>query len=439
MMVSILLLSGSRNIMTINKDIKIGVIGLGYVGLPLAIEFGKIFPVVGFDVCKERISELRKGFDKTYESEESDIKSAKFLSYSDNSDDLSECNFYIVTVPTPIDDLNRPDLSPLKNASELIGIVLSKNNIVVYESTVYPGATEEFCVPILEELSKLKFNKDFFVGYSPERINPGDKQHRLQNILKVVSGSNIETAKKIDAVYKKIITAGTYLAESIKVAEASKVIENTQRDINIALMNELAIIFNKLNIDTDAVLKAAGTKWNFLDFKPGLVGGHCIGIDPYYLTYKSQSIGYEPEIILSGRRVNDSMGKYVAINLLKKMKLNNFEIFNSKILIMGLAFKENCPDIRNTKVIDIIKELQDNQCLIDIFDPWVNTKDSYKEYGIHIKEEIISGIYDAIILAVPHQYFIEMGAEHIRSFGNSDCIFYDVKSVFTEDKSDLRL
>ena len=421
------------------KDITIGVIGLGYVGLPLAIEFGKTYKVSGYDTNERRVKELESGIDITKEVDPSQIKSAKHCNFSFTPDDLLDCNFYIVTVPTPIDRNKLPDLNPLRQASETIAANLHKDNIVVYESTVYPGATEEFCVPILEEISGLKFNEDFSVGYSPERINPGDKAHRLTNIIKVISGSNKRATQQIQILYNTIIKAGTYVAENIKVAEAAKVIENTQRDINIALMNELSIIFDKLEIDTDSVLKAAGTKWNFLKFKPGLVGGHCIGVDPYYLTYKSQTLGHEPKVILSGRKINDGMGEHVALKLIDAMNKQEVTIEDSKILIMGFTFKENCPDIRNTKVVDVINKLKTYGCSIDVYDQWADREQSLNEYNIKLESKLEKYSYDAIILSVPHNDFIDMGIEEIKTYGNANCIFFDLKSVFSHKDSDLRL
>ena len=419
--------------------VKIGILGLGYVGLPLAVEFGKKFDVVGFDLNQSRVEDLKKGIDFTLEVDPLELKAAVKLSFSSTLSDLKGCNVYIVTVPTPLDKSNQPDLSPLQSASEMLGRILKKRDVVIYESTVYPGATEEFCVPILETQSGLEFNIDFFAGYSPERINPGDKEHRLPSIMKVTSGSNEKTADFVDSLYNKIITAGTYRAESIKVAEACKVIENTQRDINIALMNELSIIFNRLDIDTMAVLKAASTKWNFLNFTPGLVGGHCIGVDPYYLTHKAQQVGYQPEVILSGRRVNDSMAEHIALSLVKAMIANKKMINGSKVLILGLTFKENCPDIRNTKVADMYTALKTFNIQLDVFDPWVNEVEAYDEYGIELIGTPLNKGYDGIILAVPHNDFIEMGPAKIKMFGNKGGVFYDVKSAFPADCSDIRL
>ena len=421
------------------QDLKLAIIGLGYVGLPLAVEFGKKRTVIGFDINQKRIDELKAGRDGTLETTEDELRDAKFLSYTTNPDDLKGANCFIVTVPTPIDQHKLPDLTPLIKASKTVGKVLKKGDIVIYESTVYPGATEEDCVPVLEKHSGLKFNQDFFCGYSPERINPGDKEHRVTTIKKVTSGSTTEVADLVDELYKEIITAGTHKAESIKVAEAAKVIENTQRDLNIALINELAIIFNKMGIDTEAVLQAAGSKWNFLPFRPGLVGGHCIGVDPYYLTHKSQAIGYNPEIILAGRRVNDGMGAYVVSQLIKAMTNKRIQIQGAKILVMGLTFKENCPDLRNTRVVDIIAELEDYNCEVDVYDPWASPQESQYEYGIKPVEELGASAYDAIILAVAHRQFKNMGALSIRALGKPGAILYDVKHVLTTPESDLRL
>ena len=420
-------------------DLKIAVIGLGYVGLPLAVEFGKKVNTLGFDINEVRINELKSGQDHTLEVSPEELAQAKYLQFSASLDELVASNFYIVTVPTPIDEYNQPDLTPLIKASKSIGKVLKKDDIVVYESTVYPGATEEVCVPILEEVSGLVFNKDFFVGYSPERINPGDKEHRVNNILKITSGSTQRIADYIDDVYRLIIDAGTHKASSIKVAEAAKVIENTQRDVNIALINELALIFNKMGIDTEDVLKAAGTKWNFLPFRPGLVGGHCIGVDPYYLTYKAQAIGYHPEIILAGRRLNDNMASYVATNLVKAMIQKDIKIKDANILILGLTFKENCPDIRNTKVVDIVKELKDYEANVDVYDPWINVTESQHEYGITPVSELVEQKYDAIVLAVAHYQFKELGADNIRKLGKKDVIIYDLKYVLDKQNVDIRL
>ncbi len=420
-------------------ELKIAIIGLGYVGLPLAVEFGKKVPVVGFDIHQKRIDELTSGHDHTLEVSPEELAQASQLSYTANLEDLKDCNFFIVTVPTPIDEFKQPDLTPLVKASTSIGQVLNAGDIVVYESTVYPGATEEVCIPVLEKVSGLIFNQDFYAGYSPERINPGDKLHRVSNILKVTSGSTPEVAEFVDQVYKLVIEAGTHKAESIKVAEAAKVIENTQRDVNIALINELALIFNKMGIDTESVLKAAGTKWNFLPFRPGLVGGHCIGVDPYYLTYKAQAIGYHPEIILAGRRLNDAMGAYVVTQLVKSMIKKKIQVEGAKVLVLGLSFKENCPDIRNTKIIDIVKELQEYHIDVDIYDPWVNADEAEHEYGIRTTDALQNGIYDAVILAVAHEQFVALGAEKIRALGKESHVLYDLKYVLPQTASDIRL
>lgn len=421
------------------SELKIAIIGLGYVGLPLAVEFGKQVPVVGFDIHQKRIDELKSGQDHTLEVSPEELKQAHGLSYTSNLEDLKTCSFFIVTVPTPIDQYKQPDLSPLIKASTSIGKILKKGDIVVYESTVYPGATEEVCIPELERISGLKFNQDFFAGYSPERINPGDKLHRVTNILKITSGSTPEVAEFVDQVYNLIIEAGTHKAASIKVAEAAKVIENTQRDVNIALINELALIFNKMGIDTEEVLKAAGTKWNFLPFRPGLVGGHCIGVDPYYLTHKAQAIGYNPEIILAGRRLNDGMGAYVVTQLVKGMLKKRIQVEGAKVLILGLSFKENCPDIRNTRIIDIINELKEYHVNVDIHDPWVDAQEAKHEYGISLAGTLSEGVYDAVILAVAHEQFKAMGAEQIRALGKASHVLYDLKYVLAQSESDLRL
>lgn len=418
---------------------KIAIIGLGYVGLPLAVEFGKQYTTLGFDTNTKRLSELQQGLDSTLEVTDKELANAKNLSYSSSLDDLKACNIFIVTVPTPINEHKQPDLTPLIKASETIGRVLKQGDIVIYESTVYPGATEEDCVPVLELFSGLVFNKDFFCGYSPERINPGDKEHRLTTIFKVTSGSTHEVAETVDQLYRSIITAGTHKASSIRVAEASKVIENTQRDVNIGLINELALIFNKLGIDTEEVLKAAGTKWNFLPFRPGLVGGHCIGVDPYYLTHKAKSVGYHPEIILAGRRLNDGMSSYVASQLVKAMLKKSIQIDGARALIMGLTFKENCPDLRNTKVVDILIELQDYGVQVDCYDPWVNTAEALYEYGFTTIAEPEEGNYDAIILAVAHKQFVQMGVKQIRALGKPTHVLYDLKYLLPSDASDLRL
>ena len=421
------------------QSIKICVVGLGYVGLPLAIEFSKKFPVIGYDINKTRINGLNEGIDFTNEVSSSELKKAKNIIFTSEANSLKDCNFFIITVPTPITKSKKPDLSPLLSASNLVAPFLKKGDVVVYESTVYPGATEEECIPILEKISKLSLNQDFFVGYSPERINPGDKVHRLPSIKKVTSGSNKKSANFIDRVYKKIITAGTYKAESIKVAEAAKVIENTQRDLNIALINELAIIFNLMNLDTEQVLNAAETKWNFLPFRPGLVGGHCIGVDPYYLTHKTEMLGYNPEIILAGRRLNDSMPSFVASQFIKLLTKKNIKINSAKILILGASFKEDCPDIRNTKVIDIIDELIEYNCKVSIYDPWVNAEEAKKEYGINLLKNVPINYYDGIIIAVSHKIFKKMGIQKIRSFGKSKNAVYDLKHLFPIEAVDKRL
>jgi UDP-N-acetyl-D-glucosamine/UDP-N-acetyl-D-galactosamine dehydrogenase len=422
-----------------SNEIKLAIIGLGYVGLPLAVEFGKKRSVVGFDINHKRVTELRSGLDHTLETEPEELKAARHLSFTAQLDDLRQCNCFIVTVPTPIDVHKRPDLTPLIKASESVGKVLKRGDIVIYESTVYPGCTEEDCVPILEKFSGLKFNQDFFAGYSPERINPGDKEHRVTSIKKVTAGSTPQTADLVDALYNEIIAVGTHKASSIKVAEAAKVIENTQRDLNIALINELAIIFNKMGIDTEAVLQAAGSKWNFLPFRPGLVGGHCIGVDPYYLTHKAQSIGYHPEIILAGRRLNDSMGAYVVAQLVKAMTKRRLQVDGARILVMGLAFKENCPDLRNSRVVDILTELKEYHCQVDVFDPWVSAEEAQHEYGILPVKEADIGAYDGIIVAVAHRQFREMGVDAIRKFGKPGHVLYDLKYLFPAQASDLRL
>ena len=421
------------------SDLKIAIIGLGYVGLPLAVEFGKQLPVVGFDIQQKRIQELQSGQDHTLEVSSEELKQATQLTYSAHLDDLRSCNFFIVTVPTPIDEFKQPDLTPLIKASTSIGKVLKKGDVVVYESTVYPGATEEACIPVLERVSGLKFNQDFFAGYSPERINPGDKLHRVTNILKVTSGSTPEVADFVDAVYQLIVTAGTHKAPSIKVAEAAKVIENTQRDVNIALINELAVIFNKLGIDTEAVLQAAGTKWNFLPFRPGLVGGHCIGVDPYYLTHKAQSLGLHPEIILAARRLNDRMGEYVATQLIKEMVKQRIQVVGSKILVMGLSFKENCPDIRNTKIVDMVKALKEYDLDLDIYDPWVDPLDAAKEYGIDPVSSLANAKYDAIVLAVAHDQFKQMSINEFKAVAKEKYVLYDLKYILNHIDVDIRL
>ena len=421
------------------ENIKIAVIGLGYVGLPLAVEFGRKYPTVGFDVKAARVAELEAGKDSTLEVEEDELGSVEHLTYTADVTGVADCNFYIVTVPTPIGDGNRPSLTPLKSASTAIGGVLKAGDIVVYESTVYPGATEEFCVPILEKESGLSLNKDFFVGYSPERINPGDKEHRLPTILKVTSGSTPEVGDFIDTVYASIITAGTHKASCIKVAEAAKVIENTQRDVNIALVNELAMIFERVGIDTEEVLEAAGTKWNFLPFRPGLVGGHCIGVDPYYLTYKAQQLGYNPEVILAGRRINDNMSIYIASRIVKLMLSKSMQPQQSKILVLGLTFKEDCPDIRNTKVVDVVRELEGYGTQCDVHDPWVDAKAARDEYGVELVAQPEKGAYDVIVLAVAHNKFRELGENGIKSYGKPGSVVYDIKYLLPAECSDDRL
>ncbi|WP_338799447.1 Vi polysaccharide biosynthesis UDP-N-acetylglucosamine C-6 dehydrogenase TviB [Pseudomonas monteilii] len=420
-------------------NIKLAVIGLGYVGLPLAVEFGKHRDVVGFDINQTRIDALKAACDATQEVSAEDLASAHLLSYTADAADLRACNVFIVTVPTPIDKYKQPDLTPLVKASETIGGVLKAGDIVIYESTVYPGATEEVCVPVLERVSGLTFNKDFFAGYSPERINPGDKQHRVTTIKKVTSGSSDFIAEVVDSLYREIITAGTHKAASIKIAEAAKVIENTQRDLNIALINELAIIFNRMGIDTEAVLEAAGTKWNFLPFRPGLVGGHCIGVDPYYLTHKAQAIGYHPEIILAGRRLNDSMGRYVASQLVKAMLKRRMQVEGARVLVMGLTFKENCPDLRNTRIVDVIAELSEYGIAVDVFDPWVDVTESQHEYGITPVATPAAGAYDGIVIAVAHQEFKALGETAIRAYGKPDHVLYDLKYLLDAASSDIRL
>lgn len=417
----------------------IGLIGLGYVGLPLAVEFGKHFPTVGFDINPNRIAELQAGRDHTLEVSREELAGAKRLRYSCEPMDLTECNVFVVTVPTPIDRYKRPDLSPLVGASRTVGGIMQNGAVVIYESTVYPGATEEVCVPILEAESGLKFNRDFFAGYSPERINPGDKTHRITTITKVTSGSTPEVADYVDAIYRTIVPAGTHKASSIRVAEAAKVIENTQRDVNIALINELALIFQRLGIDTQEVLEAAGTKWNFLPFTPGLVGGHCIGVDPYYLTHKAQEIGYHPEIILAGRRINDSMGAYVAERVVKLMTQRRIPVVDSQVLVLGLTFKENCPDLRNTRVVDIVSEFRGYNARVDVYDPWVDPEEAHHEYGITPIKELQAGRYDAIILAVAHHQFKAMGIERIRALGTPSAVLFDVKCILPAEQVDGRL
>ncbi len=418
---------------------RIAIIGLGYVGLPLAVEFGRKFPTIGFDIRPDRIAELRAGRDSTLEVDGEELKAVAQLAFSDRRDDLRGCNVFIVTVPTPIDAAKRPDLTPLQQASATIAAVLKRGDVVVYESTVYPGCTEEICVPILEHGSGLRFNEDFTCGYSPERINPGDKQHRLPSIRKVTSGSTPDTADFVDALYANIVTAGTHKASSMRVAEAAKVIENTQRDLNIALVNELALIFNRMGIDTLEVLEAAGTKWNFLPFRPGLVGGHCISVDPYYLTHKAQELGYHPEVILAGRRINDGMGAYVASQVVRLMLRKGINPANARALVLGLAFKENCPDLRNTRVVDIVRELVECSVRVDVHDPWVDAADAHHEYGLTPIAEPEAGAYDAVVLAVGHRQFVALGAAGIRALGKKDAVVYDVKSALPKDASDGRL
>ncbi len=421
------------------EESKIAVIGLGYVGLPLAVEFGKQFATVGFDINHQRIEELRAGRDSTLEVDEDNLRSAEALSFTESVDDLEDCNVYIVTVPTPIDGHKRPDLTPLEKASETVGKVLKKGDVVIYESTVFPGATEQVCVPILERESGLTYNQDFFAGYSPERINPGDKEHGVTSILKVTSGSTPEVADFVDRLYGRIIEAGTHKASSICVAESAKVIENTQRDVNIALINELALIFNRLGIDTEEVLEAAGTKWNFLPFRPGLVGGHCIGVDPYYLTHKAQEIGYHPEMILAGRRINDNMGLYVASEVIKLMTRKNIPLVNANVLVMGLTFKENCPDLRNTRVVDLVSEFEGYSAQVDVYDPWVDADEAKREYGIEPVASLQEGMYDAVIVAVAHDQFRDMGIERIRALGKPESVLYDLKYLLPADQVDGRL
>ncbi len=422
-----------------HKETKIGIIGLGYVGLPLAVEFGKKYETIGFDINSQRIKELKSGNDMTLEVHSDEISASKKLQFTSETSDIKSCNIFIVTVPTPIDANKKPDLTPLIKASETVGKILKKDDLVIYESTVFPGATEDVCVPVLEQNSSLVFNKDFFCGYSPERINPGDKERRLTLIKKITSGSTEESSEIVDKLYQSIITAGTYKAGSIKIAEAAKVIENTQRDINIALINELSMIFNKLDINTQAVLEAAGTKWNFLPFQPGLVGGHCIGIDPYYLTHKAIEVGHHPEIILAGRRLNDNMGSYVAGQVTKLMIKKRIHVVDANILIMGLTFKENCPDIRNSKVVDLVSELKGYNCQVDVYDPWVDIKRAEAEYNLSLIKKPELGKYDAIVLAVAHKEFRELTAEEVRSYGKDVSIIFDIKFLFEESEVDGRL
>ena len=422
------------------EEVKLGIIGLGYVGLPLAVEFAQKFDVLGYDINSARVEELRGGSDHTLEVAEKELAEATRLRYTDDADELDWANVFIVTTPTPIDEFKQPDLTPVLSATENIAQHLGKGDVVIYESTVYPGATEEECVPILERVSGLEFNKDFFVGYSPERINPGDKEHRVSTILKVTSGSTPEAAEFVDELYRQVIVAGTHRAPSIKVAEAAKVIENTQRDVNIALINELALLFNRMGIDTEDVLLAAGSKWNFLPFRPGLVGGHCIGVDPYYLTHKAQAVGYHPEIILAGRRLNDSMGSYVGSQLVKRMTKQGIPVQGAKVLIMGLTFKENTPDLRNTRVVDIIDELQEFDIKVDVCDPWADADEAMAYYGVNLIDEPAEGAYDGVILAVAHSQFTDMGADRMRGFGKPEGhVLYDLKYVLPKEASDIRL
>jgi UDP-N-acetyl-D-galactosamine dehydrogenase len=425
--------------MRVLRGAKIAIVGLGYVGLPLAVEFGKKFRTVGFDINVARIDELRAGRDSTLEATTKELKASKKLHFTNRPEELGTCNVYFVTVPTPIDKFKRPDLEPLIKASQTIGNALKKDDIVIYESTVFPGCTEEICVPVLERASGLRFNIDFFCGYSPERINPGDKQHRLPTIVKITSGSTPHVAEFVNALYSSIVTAGTHRAASIRIAEAAKVIENTQRDVNIALINELALIFDRLNIDTEQVLQAAGTKWNFLPFRPGLVGGHCIGVDPYYLTHKAQEIGYHPEIILAGRRINDNMGLHVAQKVIKAMTVLGIFVANSKILVLGLAFKENCPDVRNSKVVDIVRELENFDAKVDVYDPWVDPAAADREYGIQMTSKPKKGVYDAVVISVGHALFKKMGAPGIRALGKKTHLLFDVKYLFPANQTDQRL
>ena len=420
-------------------DTRVAVIGLGYVGLPLAVGFGRCLPTLGFDINRARIAELREQRDHTLEVSADELRAAAHLRYSADPAELATCNVFIVTVPTPIDDAKRPDLSPLVGASRSVGQAIGRGAVVVFESTVYPGATEEVCVPIIERESGLRYNQDFYAGYSPERINPGDKEHRLETILKITSGSTPAAAAFVDALYRRVVRAGTHQASSIRVAEAAKVIENTQRDLNIALINELALIFHRLGIDTAEVLAAAGTKWNFLPFRPGLVGGHCIGVDPYYLTHKAQQIGYQPEVILSGRRINDGMGQHVAQRVIKLMIQRRIQVVDANILVLGLAFKENCPDLRNTRVTDVVAEFADYHAQVDVHDPWVSADEARHEYGLELVSELQAGRYDAIILAVAHRQFIDLGAARIRALGKPDCVLFDVKQALPRTAVDDRL
>ena len=421
------------------SDAMIAVIGLGYVGLPLAVEFGKRRAVLGFDINAQRIEELQKGYDATLEVSDADMAQANQLTFTSDIAALAACNFYIITVPTPIDENNVPDMGPLRSASKMVASLLTSGDVVVYESTVYPGATEEVCVPLLEEGSGLRFNEDFFVGYSPERINPGDKINTLPKITKITSGSTDKVAQYVDDVYRTIIHAGTHLAPSIKVAEAAKVIENTQRDLNIAIINEFAKIFNIIGIDTQDVLDAAGTKWNFLRFKPGLVGGHCISVDPYYLTYKAKEVGYSPEVILAGRRINDGMGQYIATQLVKAVSNQKIAVNEARVLVLGITFKGDCPDVRNTKIVDMIEELQSFNMAVDVYDSWARADEVYEQYGIELITELGDDRYDAIVLAVDHSEFKDWGAAKIKQLGRDNHILYDVKHVLTRDEADIRL
>ncbi len=422
-----------------SDEVRPAIIGLGYVGLPLAVGFGRQMPTLGFDINRTRVDELKSHRDHTLEVSAAELEATSNLSFSADPAELRNCNVFMVTVPTPIDDAKRPDLGPLEAASRTVGRAIRRGGVAIFESTVYPGATEEVCVPIIEKESGLRFNQDFYAGYSPERINPGDKQHRLESIMKVTSGSTPEAADFVDALYRRVITAGTHKASSIRVAEAAKVIENTQRDLNIALTNELALIFHRLGIDTSEVLAAAGTKWNFLPFRPGLVGGHCIGVDPYYLTHKAQQIGYHPEVILSGRRINDGMGSHVAQRVIKLMIQRRIHVANSNVLVLGLAFKENCPDLRNTRVVDVIGEFRSYQVNVDVYDPWVSAAEARHEYALDLVPELQEGKYDAIVLAVAHSQFVEMGAARIRALGTPDCVVFDVKQVLPREAVDDRL
>ncbi len=421
------------------QDVRLCIVGLGYVGLPLAVEFGRHLPTLGFDIAKPRIAELRQGRDHTREVSAEELAGASQLSFSDDAADLARCNVYIVTVPTPIDEFKRPDFGPLESASRSVGAALKRGDVVIYESTVYPGATEEVCVPILEQASGLVYNRDFHAGYSPERINPGDKQHRLPSIVKVTTGSTPETADFVDALYRTVVTAGTHKASSIRVAEAAKVIENTQRDVNIALVNELAVLFERLGLDSAEVFAAAGTKWNFLPFRPGLVGGHCIGVDPYYLTHKAQQIGHHPEMILAGRRINDEMGSHVARRVIKLMTQRRIPAAESRVLVLGLAFKENCPDLRNTRVVDVIAEFRSYNAQVHVHDPWVDAAEAKHEYGLDLVADPQPGSYDAVILAVAHREFVQWGVERIRAFGRPGSVLFDVKQVLPRDAVDGRL